>query len=258
MDPNTSAALAELNRAFYTRFAGDFARTRRTWPPSFERILPYMRSAINLLDLGCGNARLFAFMLEHGWSGHYTGLDGSEALLAIAAHNAGLSAGHDSVTFARFVLADLLSPDWTSRLADSDEPSALWPSFASIAALAVLHHIPGAAQRARFVAACGSLLAPAGKLVISTWQFLGSTRLQARILPWRAAGISESEVEPGDYLLSWGEGAAGQRYCAAIGLDDLVALADAAGLEAVETFYADGHEGNLNLYAVFTPKKKVP
>jgi SAM-dependent methyltransferase len=257
MDPNTSAALAELNRAFYTRFAGDFARTRRAWPPSFERILPYMRSAINLLDLGCGNARLLAFLLEHGWSGHYTGLDGSEALLAIAARNAGLSAGRNSGTLARFVLADLLSPDWASRLAGGAGPSALEPSFGCIAALAVLHHIPGVAQRARFVAACASLLAPVGKLVISTWQFLGSTRLRARILPWRVAGIIESEVEPGDYLLSWGQGAAGQRYCAAIGLDDLVALADAAGLEAVEAFYADGHEGNLNLYGVFRPKEKV-
>jgi hypothetical protein len=121
----------------------------------------------------------------------------------------------------------------------------------------VLHHIPGAAQRARFMAACASLLAPAGQLIISTWQFLGSTRLQAHILPWQAAGISENQVEQGDHLLSWGEGAAGQRYCAAIGLPDLVALADAAGLEQVATFYADGHEGNLNLYGVFAPKKKV-
>ena len=107
------------------------------------------------------------------------------------------------------------------------------------------------------MATCASLLAPAGRLIISTWQFLDSPRLQARILPWQAAGFSENQVEPGDYLLSWGAGAAGQRYCAAIGLADLLALAGSAGLEVVTTFYADGHEGNLNLYGVFTPKKKV-
>jgi hypothetical protein len=67
-------------------------------------------------------------------------------------------------------------------------------------------------------------------------------------------------VEPGDYLLSWGAGAAGQRYCAAIGEDGLRDLAADAGLAAVETFYADGREGNLNLYGVFRklPRPKQP
>ena len=47
------------------------------------------------------------------------------------------------------------------------------------------------------------------------------------------------------------KGAAGQRYCASIGEDSLMALAADAGLQAVATFYADGHEGNLNLYGIF-------
>ncbi len=253
MDSETSAALAELNRAFYTKFAGDFARTRRAWPPGFQRILPHIRSAINLLDLGCGNARLLAFLLEQGWRGDYTGLDGSEALLAVAARQAELNIGRHPRAAARFVLADLLNPVWPARLGDGAGSA----EFGSIAALAVLHHIPGAAQRARFMAACLSLLAPTGKLVISTWQFLGPVRLQARILPWQAAGISENAVEPGDYLLSWGEGAAGQRYCAAIGVDELLSLADSAGLQPVDTFFSDGHEGNLNLYGVFARKEKA-
>ena len=49
--------------------------------------------------------------------------------------------------------------------------------------------------------------------------------------------------------------AAGQRYCALITEADLVDLATSAGLQVVETFYADGHEGNLNLYGVFRLRK---
>ena len=121
----------------------------------------------------------------------------------------------------------------------------------AIALLAVLQHIPGADGRGHTLADCASLLAPGGRLVVSTWQFMSAPRLRARVLPWSTIGLSEADVEPGDYLLSWGEGASGRRYCAFIQRDELCALAESAGLETVETFYADGHEGNLNLYGVY-------
>ena len=75
--------------------------------------------------------------------------------------------------------------------------------------------------------------------------------MRARILPWSTVGLRDEDVDPGDYLLSWGEGAIGHRYCAAIDEETLCELAPQAGLATVETFYADGHEGNLGLYGVF-------
>jgi SAM-dependent methyltransferase len=247
MDSKTSAALAELNRAFYTRFAGDFARTRRAWPPGFDLILPHICRAANILDLGCGNGRLLAFLAERGWRGRYVGVDGSAELLAIAAENASQHAGVASL----FLPLDLLGAGWPEdvrrslRAPDDAEPGRL-----AVTALAVLHHIPGADARAGFLANCRSLLAPGAVLVVSTWQFLGSSRLRARILPWSLAGLTERDVEPGDYLLSWGEGAAGQRYCAYIDQGQLSRLAEQAGLALHESFYADGQEGNFNLYGI--------
>jgi hypothetical protein len=88
-------------------------------------------------------------------------------------------------------------------------------------------------------------------LILSTWQFLDADRLRARILPWTTVGLRPEDVEAGDYLLAWGEGAAGHRYCAAIDEPELCALAAKAGLARVDTFRADGKEGNLNLYGVF-------
>jgi SAM-dependent methyltransferase len=121
----------------------------------------------------------------------------------------------------------------------------------AIVCLAVLHHIPGGDCRARLVKECAGLLPPAGMLILSSWQFLSAPRLQACILPWATVGLTDEDVERGDYLVAWGAGAAGQRYCAAIGRDELSDLAEKAGLSPVETFYADGHEGNLNLYGAF-------
>ena len=165
------------------------------------------------------------------------GIDSSAGLLAAAEQNLELSP-----TEASFRQADLLSPHWAAPLAGF-APDA-------IACLAVLHHIPGAAHRTRLVAECADLLEPGGILIISVWQFLSTPRCR-RVLPWSVAGLSDEEVDPGDYLLSWGEGAIGHRYCAAIAEETLCELALQAGLATVETFYADGHEGNLGLYGVF-------
>jgi SAM-dependent methyltransferase len=248
MKTETCALLAELNRVFYTQFADDFARTRRGWPPGFDRILPHLRPAANVLDLGCGNGRLLAFLLERGWRGHYLGLDSSQKLLAVAEEHARVALRACASTetdgpLAHFVQAELLTPGWSAAIG-SYAPDA-------ITALAVLHHIPAATNRGRFLADCGQLLRPGGVLILSTWQFMSAPRLRPRILPWPTVGLRDEDVEPGDYLLSWGQGATGRRYCAFISCDDLGELAARAGLAPVETFYADGREGNLNLYGVF-------
>jgi len=195
--------------------------------------------------MGCGNGRLLAFLADAGWRGDYCGLDSSEALIAIAAPQ---SAGKAGIT-SRFLRAELTTCDSHQPLAWADPLGR--ERWDAVTVLAVLHHVPGATQRARLLAACADLLRPGGILIASTWQFLGTTRLSTRILSWESAGLRSKDVEPGDTLLPWGENAAGQRYCAAIDEDALRGLGEAAGLTPLELFFSDGHERNLNLYGVF-------
>jgi SAM-dependent methyltransferase len=223
--------------------------------------------AANVADLGCGNGRLLSFLAERGWRGRYLGVDSSEELLAIAAAASDSFTPSDAAIHARFHRAELASLDGLNRPAAPLALAPPWPpnlggnweggrgQWDAVTALAVLHHIPGKAHRAGLLAACADLLRPGGLLVVSTWQFLTAARLNARILPWELAGIQPEEVEPGDYLLPWGAAAAGQRYCAAINEAALRELAEDAGLAHVECLYADGHEGNLNLYGVFARGK---
>lgn len=238
MKPEVYAALLDLNRTFYMRFAGDFARTRQSWPPGYAAILPHLRGAANVLDLGCGNGRFLAYLAGQGWRGRYVGLDGSAGLLAEAQQ---LAAATDGIA-ARFVQADLLAATW---------PLAVDDRFDALVCLAVLHHIPTAASRRRLLAEAAGLLAADGRLIVSTWQFMTSARLRRRVLPWETVGLSADDVEAGDHLVAWGEAAAGRRYCAFIDEAELQRLAEDAGLRAVATFRADGHEGNLNLYGVY-------
>lgn len=240
MRPQTAAALLALNRQFYARFAGEFSRTRRSWLPGFNRILPYLRNGFNVLDLGCGNGRFLVFLDENAWTGRYTGLDSSESLLA----DARAAATQRPRIPASFVLADLFAAGWPQTIEKTGP-------FDALVSLAVLHHIPGRDNRIAFLARCAHLLPPAAPLVVSTWQFITSERLKKRMVPWETTGIQQEDVEPGDYLMGWGEGSSGTRYCASIDEPELEAMAAEAGLTTWDTFFSDGHEGNLNLYGVF-------
>ena len=122
--------------------------------------------------------------------------------------------------------------------------------FDAVVCLAVLHHFPGLTLRQRIVADLARLLAEHGILALSTWQFLTSERLAAKQVDWAEFGIDPADVEPGDALLPWNQGVYAVRYVHQLELDEVETLALGAGLRVIDTFRADGKEGNLNLYTL--------
>ena len=96
-----------------------------------------------------------------------------------------------------------------------------------------------------------ALLAPNGRFVHSEWQFLNSPRLVSRIQPWEAIGLSQNDVDPGDYLLDWRQGGQGYRYVHHFSEEELRGLAEAAGFDVIESFLSDGENGRLGLYQVW-------
>jgi tRNA (uracil-5-)-methyltransferase TRM9 len=247
MLPTIQARLLELNRRFYAAVGGEFDRTRQGLPTGMvdlagrlaARATDAGQKPMRVIDVGCGNGRFARALAQVGLAATYLGVDADAGLLAAAGEQT--AALHQVAT--RYLQADIAEPDWASPLA-AQEP------FDTVVCLAVLHHFPGFTLRQRIVSDLAQLLPPGGIIALSTWQFLSSERLANKQVEWMEAGVDPDELEPGDALLPWNQGARALRFVHQLDLAEVEALAHGAGLRLVDTFRADGKEGNLNLYAL--------
>ncbi len=240
--------LLELNRSFYEEQAASFSATRRRIQPGMARCLSEWISlhggfpascGLRLLDVGCGNGNLAAWLIEQGYQGWYTGVDQAAGLLS---HG---PTGPDRVTFR---IADLSRPDWLAEL--PTQP------FDLITCFATLHHIPGEGLRLRLLRELKRLLAPEGVFILSVWQINNSPRLLKRIQPWDQVGLTAAVVDQGDVLLDWRadgeESGQAVRYVHIYNDDELQRLAEKSGFGIHQSWVSDGKEGNLGLYQVWS------
>lgn len=248
MRDEITARLLRLNKQFYQNFAQHFAETRRRLQPGVIRILDQLPLQVSVLDLGCGNGELAIGLAKRSHNGVYLGLDASGVLLSIACQKC----EHPQ---ARFQLANLADPAWVETL-PAPSQGEIKRSYDRILSFAVLHHLPGRSLRLDLVGQVHDLLADDGQFILSNWNFMVSPRLQARVVPWEAIGLSQEEVEPGDYLLDWRRGGIGLRYVHHFNEEELQNLATEAGYQIVETFYSDGEGGRLGLYQVWEKRGK--
>ena len=240
MDSSTAERLIELNRDFYTRFGDSFSATRHRIQPGVRRVLQILKGDEAILDLGCGNGELARELAKRGHRGSYLGVDFSLPLLRDA------KSQPESFS-ARFLQADL------TKLTVISDQLSVTGHWSLITAFAVLHHIPSTELRLNILRTVRELINDDGKFIHSNWQFLNSEKLKARIQPWETAGISESDVDAGDYLLDWRDGGIGLRYVHHFNESELETLAKATGFQITDVFYSDGDGGKLGLYQAWKP-----
>ena len=246
MDASTAKRLLQLNAEFYQTFATQFSDTRQRIQPGVRRIIESIRPEANVLDLGCGNGELARTLVMRGFSGSYLGVDFSTELLDVAREGV---AGHRNFSFIQGNLAD---PNWQSVVIGNDSSAnSRNPQFDLILSFAALHHLPGDDIRRQILRAARNLLTPEGHFIHSNWQFLNSERLRQRIHPWNEIGLTDADVDPGDYLLDWRRGGFGLRYVHHFSLDELNTLASETGFWIMDTFYSDGETGDLGLYQIW-------
>lgn len=248
MKPEIQRRLLELNARFYAENAGSFSATRQRIQPGMARSLTEWFTArggiaasagLHLLDLGCGNGNLAAWLAGQGFQGYYTGLDQSPGLLECASGIPQRMA---------FQSADLSKPDWLAELPTRP--------FDLVTCFAVLHHLPGEGLRLRLLREIKRLLAPEGNFILSVWQVHRSPRLVKRIQPWSSAGLDAADLDEGDVLLDWraGGGADSQalRYVHVLNEAELKRLAEKSSFQIQQSWASDGREGCLGLYQVWS------
>ena len=238
MDPTLVSKLNDINREFYSRFASPFAGSRSLAQTSLHRLVMLVPPRGRVLDVGCGHGRV-ASLLERGRpDATYLGLDFCLDLIELARNE---SANFKRVT-AEFMVADILQQGWSQVLEGC--------SFDIILVLAVLHHIPDRENRSRILRTLRNHLSPEGHLILSAWQFTTNPRMRRKIVSWELVGVDTAGLETGDYLLDWKRGGVGYRYCHLIDHQELLDLAVESDLNLLETFRADGKEGDLSLFGV--------
>ena len=231
MKPETAHQLLTLNRSFYDSVADPFAESRARPQPGFTQLLDHLpQPCPHLLDVGCGEGRLGRFLLRRGAIEQYTGVDFSVALLEKAA----------AITPGIFIERDLAAPGCLDGLG----------TFDAIACLAVLQHIPGWGNRVRLLQEMKAHVGERGRVILSTWQFMDSERQKRKIVDWAEVGLSQDELEPHDYLLTWQRGQKALRYVHLVDAEETMALAHAAGMQVLHQFRSDGKEEKLSLYSV--------
>ena len=243
MDADIAARLIAINRDFYTNFGASFSATRHRIQPGVRTKLDTLRGNESILDLGCGNGELARELAKRGHQGRYLGVDFSLPLLQDAEiQPEGFAAG--------FMELDL------TLLEESKAQLTISGKWDLITCFAVLHHIPSSDIRTAILRCVHELLAGHGEFILSNWQFLHSEKLRGRIQDWSRAGFSQSELDPGDFLLDWRSDGEGLRYVHHFSEQELASLAETAGFIIRDTFYSDGETGNLSLYQIWDCEPK--
>lgn len=134
----------------YTQIAQDFSDTRsRPWP-EFSVFLKLMKPPVKLLDIGCGNGRLYDFFARSDQAEQifYTGIDNNPALIKIAKKK---------------------HPDADFRIADALALPFPPKSFDSVWCIAVLHHLPASELRLKALKEMRRVLKKNGTLMLAVW-----------------------------------------------------------------------------------------
>jgi SAM-dependent methyltransferase len=203
--------------------AFDLDRRKPVWPET-AKLASEVKPGSRVLDVGCGNGRLFNALSGKGVD--YVGVDNSNNLLDKARSN---------YPDAKFIVGDMLSLD-----------SLGLGRFDEVFCIATIHHLPGKANRAEGWRQLASCLKPGGRAVVSVWDFWQLPKYRwPIIISYIKSYLKISPYDPGDLIFPWKDStgkSVSPRYYHACTHKELAGQAKAAGLK-VDKIYAEGRNG---------------
>lgn len=188
MDKEYAKYLLKKTVEDYDLIAEEFSRTReKPWPEIKFLFDDYLIPGDKVLDLGCGNGRMFEFFQDKNID--YVGIDSSEKLIELAKKR---------YPGVRFELADALNLPFLDN------------SFDKVYSFAVLHHIPSEELRLRFLEEARRVLRPGGKIILTVWNLWQRRGLMNNLKYALSKILGLSKLDFKDVFVPWGK--ISQRY----------------------------------------------
>lgn len=232
---------------FYADHAAAFSDTRQRPWEGWEQLTPFLDElppSPSVLDAACGNLRFERFLDGKGIR--------PARVFAVDACGELLDADAPDTMAVERICADIIG------ILDTDSPfeSLGIPPCDITVAFGFMHHVPTSELRRSFLEALINATAPGGLCVLSFWQFSKDERIakkavQATAQAQEALGITLSNGR--DHFLGWEDVEGAFRFCHDFAdgeVGALAAVAESCGATTVDSFCADGKEGNLNRYLV--------
>lgn len=204
MEKNYAQELLKKIRKDYNLIAQEFSRTRSYLWPELAFLIQYATEGERVLDLGCGNGRLFQVLKEKKID--YIGVDFSSQMIEIA---------REKNPQGKFLLANALNLPFSENF------------FDKIYSLAVFHHLPSREFRVKFLKEAQRVLKPKGLLILTVWR-LRRVRHFKLILKFLILKIfKKTKLDFRDVFIPWGKKC--QRYVHLFSKKELKELIKEAG-----------------------------
>jgi len=235
--------LMDKTREDYDEIAEEFSATRKTMWPELADLDKYAKEGGRVLDIGCGNGKLFGFLSEKIKNFSYVGLDVSEKLIKIAEGSC--------------LDAQLPSPSKEFQVFDGINIFYPANSFDVIYCLAVLPHLPGQETQIKFLENIRKVSKPGANLILTCWNLW-----QSRFLGYHFKSavnfitdkiFGKNEYDWGDCYIPWKKRGAApiNRFYHAFALPELNSILKKAGWEVKEIGYKErGEKKKFNLFAL--------
>ncbi|TSC94925.1 MAG: hypothetical protein Athens101410_706 [Parcubacteria group bacterium Athens1014_10] len=216
MDLKTAENLLKKVKQDYEITAQEFSDTRaRPWE-EFKIFLNYIKNEDKILDLGCGNGRLYKFF-ENQKIDYLGADDNCQGLINLA---------KKKNPQVKFVVADVLNLPFQNQ------------EFNTIFSIAMLHQIPSDELRLKALKEMKRILKNNGILVITSWN-LWQPKLILKYKLWHLLfGFKKNNLDKGDVFIPWKlkNSPIIQRYYHAFTLKEMSRLVKKAGFKIIKKY----------------------
>lgn len=231
--------IIQLNKDFYEKVGEDFSSTRQSPWKGWSRVIEVLKNhfqsgeRLKILDIGCGNGRLYSFLEENLGEIDYAGLDSSKILLEDA------KAHYPAAAFKHYDVIKKLD-----KISDR---------YDIVTAFGITHHIPSKEFRIKWFKNLANLVKPGGLLIFTIWDFYYDDNIR-HAKTYNPSMIDKNELEEGDYFLSWDHiGESALRYCHDFSDDEISSIKKSlenSGMQFIDFWRSDGRDNISNEYFI--------